>query len=427
MDTFETMLLDGERGGAACRGSTSQGSSSASTACRRSSLSDWAGAGFDPSTQPALAATSGCDYLVLGDGEIPMASVMDALATGNLRRLAPGVAKVTDGRIVGETEHSHDSRMEELEPPDRSLLDFERYLVRSQRYLHGYRTASIVTSRGCPFDCEFCSVHPVCGRRWRPVSAGRVLGEIERLVTDYSVNNVEIEDDNFTLHKGRAMEILSGIQAMNRRGMDLSWRAFNGLRIDTLDGDLIRMMRQSNCRHVNLPVEHGDPEVLRLMNKKLDLERVANVAVGLHEAGISCSFFVIYGYPGETAKRFENALRFYRTLRKLTPRFGFIPLVAQPFPGTRLHARAVREGLLSDQMFDSTDLMPHFDSTSTIWMETDDFDQAEIRRRGKLLHRELLGGSAYLRHRIKNTLPPKWVNGFRSAYQISRRMLEAAT
>ena len=376
--------------------------------------------GVYPSTQPRLAMSSQTDFVVIGEGELPLVELMDFLNKGGIGSLPQGVI---DSRCPESLQNLAAKRLTDLDsipPPARDLLPFEEYTHRSQRSLKGGCTASIITSRGCPFDCEFCSIHQVCGYQWRPHSPGRVLAEIDLLMKNYQVDTLEIEDDNFTLNRDRAAEILEGIIKRNQGGRKISWWVPNGLRIDTLDEHLLEIITRSNCLHIMIALENGDEEMLRIMNKKLNLTKVLEVIKLIGKYKISCGVFIIYGYPGETRKKFENALSFYLKMKQLAPKIQFNPMIAQPYPGTKLLERVIVEGYLPPDIFSSLESLRRFSTTETIWLETPDFDKYEVQRRGDLLNR-LLNPRAYYNRQLRNYLPDLWVDCLQQMYRRFKR------
>jgi radical SAM superfamily enzyme YgiQ (UPF0313 family) len=269
-------------------------------------------------------------------------------------------------------------------------------------------TAPIITSRGCPYSCEFCSVHPVCGYKWRPLSAQKTLDEIYYLYDNYGVRHIEIEDDNFTLSKKRTIDILSGIINLNNRNIDdqLTWSAPNGLRIDTLNEDVISLIKESNCVQAMIALEHGDPEILNIMNKKLDLEKVVEVARLLGKYSIKTTVFTIYCYPGETRARFENSLKFYKKLKAVSPSLKFAHFIAQPYPGTDLYKRCVELGYIKEEYHKNSDLIPRFSTERNLLLITPDFDLKEQRRRKKVLLKTF-SAMGYYRELARSFLPSK--------------------
>lgn len=217
------------------------------------------------------------------------------------------------------------------------------------------------------------------------MSAQRVIEDIEHLARVRGVRAIEIEDDNFTLDRTRTAAILRGIIQLNRSGCDISWSAPNGVRIDTLDEEIIALIAESHCTSLAVALEHGDEQMLQIMNKKLDLDRAHDVIRMLLLAGIErVVIFVIVGYPGETKQRFENSLTYLKSLRKLKSLGKIVPCInfAQPYPGTALLKRCMECGYIPDKNFANFLIRKDLLSTShTVSITTGDFNAAEVHHR----------------------------------------------
>jgi magnesium-protoporphyrin IX monomethyl ester (oxidative) cyclase len=352
--------------------------------------------GVYPSTQPELAITSKADFVILGEGEEPMLHLIDYLQK-QTHELPSWIINMNSD-LKNAT--SYFTKNIDIFPlPARELIDFNSYLYNSPRNDANIkrRSASIITSRGCPYDCEFCSVHYVCGYKWRPYSAQRVLEEINQLVDNYKVNNLEIEDDNFTIDTGRVEEILNGIIEINKKKQYLSWQASNGLRVETLNEKLIKLFKESNCGDICIALEHGNPEMLDLMGKKLKLDNVLEVIGLFKKYQIRAYIFTINGYPGETKERFSDALRFYSRIKKIYPEIKFYSFIAQPYPNTKLFKKCVQEGYLPEDLFSNTSEISLFSTASKVWIETPDFDKAEVLMRKRKLENTIFTSKEHLK------------------------------
>lgn len=377
--------------------------------------------GVYPSSQPELAVQSKADYIITGEGEEPMLSLVNYLKNKTSKLPHSVVSKDFND---AKTHITKDINVFSL--PARDLVDFEKYLVRSPRNVRGWKSASIITSRGCPYDCEFCAIHPVSGYKWRPFSSERVLKEINHLVDNYGVNNIEIEDDNFTIDQKRVKEILKGIIDINKNKQFLSWQALNGLRIDTLDEELIKLFAESNCRHLNIALEHGDEEMLKIIKKKLDLEKVLHVVELLKKYNIDSHVFTIYGYPGETKERFNNALNFYRKIKKIAPNIIFKFFIAQPYPNTKLFKNAVKNGYLPADMFSDINKISSFSTANKIWITTPDFDKSEVLKRKKVLRKTLFTPKEYFMQLVREKMPDPIVDKLYSLYHLLAKMKKSS-
>jgi len=341
--------------------------------------------GVYPSSQPELALSSRADWIVVGEGE----DALYRIAAGE----NPGEIKGVYGR--GGTLNppfvstNPLADLDSLPFPDDALPEFDRYLATSPRLYRKHLAASIITSRGCPFSCEYCSIHSIYGKNWRSRSAENVLAEIDYWNTRHGVTYFEIEDDNFTLNRERAALILEGIIRFQERGRMLLWSTPNGVRIDTLDEELIRLIKRARCINVTIGLEHGSPEMIRLMNKRLDLEKAFETIRLLTKHKIPViSLFIIVGFPGETPARFDECVRYLREVKKLGGNFEVYVNIAQPYPGTRLRQQCLDAGYISNRSLGNFLVNPNLMSTSKfITITTEDFDAPEVLRRKKTIEK----------------------------------------
>ncbi len=381
--------------------------------------------GVYPSTQPGLALTSRADFIVVGEGE----RVLEAIAGGENPDNLPGV--YSSGRAIRENfvPAMVFNDLDQLSFPDCSIPGMEKYFSIPSRPRIPLPSAVVVTSRGCPFDCEFCSIHPTAGYQYRFRSAGHVLEEVRFLSERFKIGNLDIEDDNFTLNRDRSVAILEGIIRLNEQGAGIGWCTPNGMRIETLDKELIRLMKLSNCREVVLGLEHADPEILRSMNKQQVLERAEEVIRVLVENRLpKVTLFLVVGYPGETRERFERNRRFLKKLYQTAPGLSVCVNIAQPYPGTRLLDRCRAEGYIRDRDFDNflvrRDLM---DTEHTVSVVTPDFSERDVFYRRNLLIADS-GNPNKWKTGLKKIIPARIISRMRTAVDcidlIARRRLK---
>lgn len=303
--------------------------------------------GMYPSSLPEEAIRlSGADILVIGEGEIALSKI----AAGEEKENIKGLIFRKGDRIIKTGKSDFIKNLDDI--PMMSYFDLrpmERYVEWSPWGNKIDKTLALLSSRGCPFHCTFCSGHSVYEKLWRPHSSERVLREMKTAIEKFGVDHIEFQDDNFSLQKNRATEILKGIRDLkSNKGERIFWSAPNGLMIDSLDKELIAMMKESGAETIYLPVESGDENILRLMRKPFPekhLAKTMEVIRNCAEAGIQAGAFIIVGYPGEDKKSFEKTLDFCRKILDLGLN-AIAPLVATPYPNTELFDLCRRNGWL---------------------------------------------------------------------------------
>ena len=204
-------------------------------------------------------------------------------------------------------------------------------------YYRRFPVAPIVTSRGCPYQCTFCAAECVSGRKVRRRSVENVVSEIELLRDRYGVREIHVEDDNFT---GKKEYVLAFCEALRTRAPGISWTCPNGVRVDTLDREMLAAMKTSGLYFLSVGVESGSDRILKAMKKSLTVARIEEKVRLVREAGIEVSGFFMLGFPGETPEEMEETIRF--ALRLPLSRASFANF--QPFPGCEEFARLRERG-----------------------------------------------------------------------------------
>jgi radical SAM superfamily enzyme YgiQ (UPF0313 family) len=196
--------------------------------------------------------------------------------------------------------------------------------------------ASVLTSRGCPHQCTFCTSHVVHGRNFRKRSTKSVVDEIEFLVNQCGIREINILDDSFSEDKRHAISICEEII---KRDLDISWRAIVGLRADTLDREVLKAFKDSGCYKIAMGIESFSADVLGRSKKPL-LRKGLHGTIGLIKSfQIATMGYFIIGLPGETEDSVLETIRFARESELDYPYFS----KAIPLPGTDLFKQVYRE------------------------------------------------------------------------------------
>jgi radical SAM superfamily enzyme YgiQ (UPF0313 family) len=185
----------------------------------------------------------------------------------------------------------------------------------------------LLTSRGCPYPCTYCSVPFIIGRKWRSRTPDNVIEELKYAMRAYKIKRFGIIDDNFTLLMDRARAIC---QALIDKNLCLEWSCPNGIRADKLDLSLLRLMRKSGCDSITLGIESGDDRVFDLVNKGEQLQKVRDAIKMSHETGIRVGGFFILGLRGSTFESDMRSLKFAQELKLEIALFGILV----PYPCT---------------------------------------------------------------------------------------------
>lgn len=302
--------------------------------------------GTHPSFLPERALTSTqLDYVVLGEGELPLAELIDRHNNERSPVDMPALALRSNGAVRVNRKYWMVDHLDALPLPAREMFPVEKYFkihLPMQGISRSRRNLSIATSRGCPFQCTFCSSCIHWGERLRLRSVDKVLDEMEILKTRFGIKEIKFEDDNLTHDREHARRLFQG---MIDRGLNLHWNTPNGISARHLDDDMLQLMKKSGCYELTVAVESGDEDVLRrLIRKPITLTMVREAVRRIKAHGIGTNGYFICGFPGETRQNIENTFRLIREL-KLDRHYLFM---YSPLPGTPLARMAVEQGRLPE-------------------------------------------------------------------------------
>ena len=301
--------------------------------------------GAHPSSMPEhVIRDPNIDFLVVGEGEGTFLDLVKRIDEGASCLDLKGAWIKVNGKIRKNAKREFIMALDSIPFPAWHLLPMEKYMEIGQA--HGSqkrkRFASIITSRGCPGTCVFCSIHSVWGYEWRARTPENVVSEIERLVTAYDIREIHFEDDNLTLSKQRIAKICDLII---ERGLDISWTTPNGVAVQTIELYLLEKMRKSGCYQLSFGIESGDPYVLRkIIHKPLSLDKVKKVVIWSKKLGIWTHGFFVIGFPGESAHSIRRTTDFAKETDLDSANF----FIATPYPGTPLYSLASSKGSLKE-------------------------------------------------------------------------------
>ncbi len=296
--------------------------------------------GPHPSAVPleAMSFFSSADFGFRGEAEVGLSLFVDILS-GKLKSSysdVPGLIYKEGSTWVVNPQSL---------PYDLDQFDLAWDLVKPEEYctpgaITSGHTAAIITTRGCPFMCTFCSPHIIAGRKVRKRSTENVIAEIRLLKEKYGMRTIAIMDENFTFYRDHAYSLC---QRLVKEKIKIRLFLPNGIRLDTLDEELLKTMRRAGfSSSVAVGIESGSERILKMIRKNLKKEVVKEKIKLMIKCGYRPIGYFILGFPGETVNEMYETLRFAKELRLF--RAGFSPLLV--LPGTDIYNELKAKGEL---------------------------------------------------------------------------------
>lgn len=289
-----------------------------------------------------VIAQEAFDFVFRGEGELEFPRFLDGLQDQAFDwKQIPGlVYRDADGQPVFKDSHVIRAEcLDQIKIPDYGVTELRRYLEQ------GYQISStasehapIWTTRGCPYLCSFCNAPLVNGGVVRSHGIPYLMDWVRHLYENYNIRQFNIIDDNFTFHKEFAKEFCRAVLAMNLPGAIFSTP--NGVRMERGDFELWSLMKQAGWPYLIVAPESGSKNTLKLMKKRLSLDKIPDIIKEMRKAGLPVYGFFLIGYPGETPSDLELTRKFI--LKCDLSYFYINPF--QVFPGTPIFEQLVRNG-----------------------------------------------------------------------------------
>lgn len=284
---------------------------------------------------PALTLRdSEADLVVLGEGEETIVELVDALSRGRQLATVPGLAYLSGGEVHQTARRSRIRALDALPRPAWQLVPIDAYLDRGLAYGIGRaRTMPLLATRGCPYQCTFCSSPMMWTTRWSARAVGEVLDEMEWAVERWRVTHFDFYDLTAILRRDWILEFCDGIA---RRGLDLRLQIPSGTRSEALDSATLIALYRSGVRHLVYAPESGSPSLLRRIKKKIRLDNMLRSMESAVAVGMTVKCNLMMGFPDETHDEALETLNFCRTLARI----GVQDINVGPFcpyPGSELY------------------------------------------------------------------------------------------
>ncbi len=347
--------------------------------CRLGEMARRAGAtviayGPDVSCRPEIYFQHGIQYALMGEGEGTLRELLDSLSARRVRPLRdiPGLAVPTDGSSGGIYRTSWrppELDLDKFPLPAWDLVDIPRYR-QAWRQAHSYFSLNLASSRGCPFHCNWCA-KPILGPYYAARSPAQVAEEMAWLKHTLGPEHLWFTDDIFGLRPEWVVEFQREVAA---REASIPFTIQS--RADLITEQTVRSLSRAGCVEVWLGAESGSQKILDAMEKGITTRQIVKARELLKASGIKASFFIMFGYPGET---FEDIMATVQMVRDTMPDNIGVS-VCYPLPGTKFYERVKEQLGPQTNWLDSNDLAMMFKGT---------YQSPFYRRLHQVLHRDL--------------------------------------
>jgi len=300
------------------------------------------------------------DYVILGEGEVRFPLLLEQIGEGKARNIQgiDGVGYRDNGEIRINPLRNFIQDLDSITQPARDLLDLDRYRLRKKR------STMMITSRGCPHGCAYCSAHFVMGASFRTRTPNAIFKEMIDCQKQYGIENFDIEDDNFTFDQERAKQFMNLIiETFGERRIELS--AMNGISFASLDGELLRLMKRAGFHAINLSYVSTDPATKERMRRPKPTTEFERILKQAEQIGLHVIAYAILGMPGQTIEEMVDTLIYLMGEKVLIG-----PSIYYPTPGTPLFERCKREDILPPH--------PVQWRSSAFPIETKEFDRVDL-------------------------------------------------
>lgn len=312
--------------------------------------------GSDATDHLEVFFEQGADYIIVGEGEITLAELISHLEApspeSTLRNVKGLVFRNANHSIIRTPPREFIRDLDSLPFPAWDLVNVDRYRD-AWKSSHGYFSMNLVTTRGCPYHCNWCA-KPIYGQRYNVRSPGNVIAEIKSLSDQFAPDYLEFADDIFGLRPGWIEELADLVTA---EGVQIPFKCL--LRADLATDGTVQALKRAGCSMVWMGAESGSQRILDAMDKGTRVEQIYAATERLHRAGIQVGFFLQFGYLGEDHADIEKTLQM---VRDCAPDDIGIS-VSYPLPGTKFYER-VKSDLGDKQNWnDSEDLAMMYHGT----------------------------------------------------------------
>ena len=284
------------------------------------------------------------DFIVLNEGEINFPKLIEALDKKKSFKKLKGIAFKEKSEVKFNGPGEFISDLDEIPFPKHELC---------KNTIRRTRTANMITSRGCPYGCIFCSTSAYWGRKWRARSAENVVSEIEEIVKKFPyVRKICFHDDTFVLDNQRVIDICNLIL---KRDLKIKWSC--AARVDRISEEMLKKMKEAGCTDISYGVESGSEKMLKIIDKKITKEQIKRTIALTNKVGIKYHVFLMVGNPGETWETVKETSKFLDELQNCNvTAVGRLEL----YPNTKAYEIAKNQKFINDSFWMTEKKVPHY-------------------------------------------------------------------
>ena len=299
--------------------------------------------GVHPTIMPYESMSETCvDFCVIGEGEVTIVELIQALEAGRDLKEVKGIAFRKDGLVIKTAPRVPVEDLDSLPPPARDLFPNHAYTYPDSI---SRNTVPMITSRGCFGKCNFCLTPVTSGGSVRLRSAKSIVDEMEFLINTYRAKEIHLWDDNFIASRKRVYEVRDQIK---QRGIKVRIAFPNGIRADFINEEILKCLKEMGTYSMAIGVESGNQRVLNLCNKTIKLEQIRNAVALMKKHRIETWAFFMFGLPGDNEETIQETIEFAKKLNPDIAKFHIL----KPFPGTEAFNYFKSRNLIDAENFD---------------------------------------------------------------------------
>ncbi len=378
-------------------------------------------------SEQVLKEVKGIDFIVIGEGEITFAELSKKIFKNDKNFSdIDGLAWRSNGSAVRNKTRAYIEDLDSQPFPAWHLLPVKKYSPSAVGGDVSKQVFTLLSSRGCPFQCIFCDSNTIFGRKFRGRTAESIYQEIVYLMKTFDATQFDFVDDTITINKNR-LEKLCDLMLENN--LNITWMCNS--RVDTITYELLKKMKEAGCKRLDFGVESGDPKIRKILKKNITTEQIINAHKWAKQLGMITTSFFLVGSPGEDFESIKMTVDFIEKIESDAPGIS----VVTPFPGTELYRMAKENGWLVEEDVAKYDSVPHASIHYKSAMKTDKMSSEEIMKAYYYVNSKIILKKIRTKYGKKFYLNPyfyqdkifhfKDIKGFKHKLSIALKLVKA--